>query len=312
VDSILRLVSSLDTLGAAWEREPFVSDGLGGFDDVFSVEMAQQLVASNLPLPAVRLFMDGNPVEPERYARPRNPSARGKDLFADPGKVLDYIGRGATLTLEELQNYSPAIAAFAADVEKRTGYRADCTAFLTPAGARGIAPHYDPLSVVIRQVHGAKRWRISQPARRWPTGRFRPGDQVQTTQVLDLTLEEGQSLYLPRGYIHAGETASRSSAHLTIGLHTRTWGDLLLAALATAAPEYEELREMIPPAFSGLDREALASERAALLARAVDKLRWEDVQPGPDWSASRRPPHDGALAAVLSDAGRARAERSSS
>jgi hypothetical protein len=314
VDSMLRIVSDLTALHAVWEREPLVSDGLGDFGDVFSVEAAQDLIASNLPLSAVRLFLDGKPIESPRYARPRNPSARGSDVFADPHAVLDYVGRGATVALEELQMYSPAIASFAADVERDTGYRADCTGFLTPAGASGVLPHYDALSVVIRQVRGAKRWRISEPAQQWPIRRFQLGDETGTRQVLDVTLEEGQSLYLPRGFIHAGTTQARSSAHLTIGLHGRTWAELLREALAAAADGREELREAVPPAFSPLDREQLLDERARLLAELLAKLRWTDIEPGGVWAAVRRPPPPGTLGALLSDIGdrAVRPERSSS
>ena len=311
---MLRLVSDLTALDAAWERAPLVSDGLGGFDDVFCVETAQDLIASNLPLSAVRLFMDGNAVEPRRYARARNPSARGTERFADPRAVLDYVRRGATVSLEELQMYSPQIAAFGADVERYTGYRADFTAFLTPAGVGGLAPHYDAISAVIRQVRGAKRWRVSEPAQRWPVRRFKSGDETGTRRVLDITLEEGQSLYVPRGFIHAGAAQSRASAHLTIGLHGRTWAELLGEALAAAASGCAELREAVPPAFSPLDREELLDDRARLLAELLAKLRWADIDPGSGWAPGRLLLAAGALAELLSDIadGPARAERSSS
>jgi hypothetical protein len=304
MDSMMRLVSDPQALEAAWEREPLLCDGLGSFDDVFSVDLAQQLIAANLPLPWVRLFVGGEPVEPARYARPREPSARGAQLFADADTVLRFVGAGATLALEELQTFSPNISAFAADLARRTGYRVDCTAFLTPAHARGLSPHYDVSSAFIRQVHGAKRWRISEPACRWPARRCRPGDETATRQVLDVTLEEGQSLYIPRGFVHAGETAGCASAHLTIGLHGQTWGELLQSALALAAAECEELREALPPAFSAVNREEFFRERATLLAGVLDKLLWSEVDPGASWTtANRKPAPAGALAAVLASAG---------
>jgi lysine-specific demethylase/histidyl-hydroxylase NO66 len=300
MNSIPRLVSDLRALEAAWERQPLLCDGLGGFDDVFSLDLAQQLIASNLPLPWVRLFVGGEPVDPKRYARPREPSARGTQVFADAAAVLRHVGAGATLALEELQTFSPPVAAFAADLARFTGYRVDCTAFLTPAQAKGVSPHYDVASVLLRQVHGAKRWRIYEPARRWPTLEWRPGNEVATRLVLDVTLEEGQSLYIPRGFVHVGETSGRPSAHLTLGLHGQTWADLLQRALADAASEREELREALPPAFSARDREQLFRDRAALLADVLEKLPWPDDGRDDGWAnTGRRPPPPGALAVAL-------------
>ena len=49
--------------------------------------------------------------------------------------------------------------------------------------------------------------------------------------LLDLTLEAGDCLYLPRGYPHAAETTDQPSDHLTIGLVAVTWQRVLRKAI---------------------------------------------------------------------------------
>jgi ribosomal protein L16 Arg81 hydroxylase len=45
--------------------------------------------------------------------------------------------------------------------------------------------------------------------------------------LLDVELEAGDALYLPRGYVHAALTTDVDSVHLTIGVLSTTWYDVL-------------------------------------------------------------------------------------
>ncbi|MGW6912685.1 JmjC domain-containing protein [Kitasatospora sp. NPDC054939] len=267
MESLLRLVDDLQVLETSWEREPFVSTGLGGFDDVFSLEIAERLIHSSLPMTAVRLFDDGTQLPAERILRNRGSNPRSREKFADGTKIADCVGRGATLTLEELQNHCPEVARFAADIARETGYEADCTAFLTPPRARGAAPHFDLLGIFLRQLYGSKRWRVGRPVHRLPSRAVPVDPSAADDPVLDVVLKEGECLYLPRGFVHVGDTTDEPSLHLSIGLRGLTWERVLRSLLSAAVEEHEELREMLPPAFSDLDRAALYRERAELLAR---------------------------------------------
>lgn len=303
MDSLLRLVDDLQVLRAAWEDHPVVSTGLGGFDDVFSVDQAQ-LLLSQLPLAAVRLFRDGRQLPAAAFARSAGRAGRGGDRSLVDGPALArHLRDGGTVVLEELQTYSPQVAAFAAGVSRATGYGTYCAAFLTPGRARGVAPHYDTASVFVRQVLGAKRWQVRAPVRRWPDREWTPGTDVDTTPVLDVVLREGDCLYIPRGFVHAGEATGQASVHLSVGVLPTTWGTVLNRLLATAAQDCEPLREALPPAFARVDRAALYRERLAALAGCLSRLEKTDVPPEalhpavadppaawPDLGAALRPP----------------------
>jgi hypothetical protein len=296
VDSLARL-ADVRALETVWEREPFVSDGLGDFDDVFCVDSVQEIIAHGLPVGAVRMFRQGKALAPERVARPIDPNARNRPRLADFERMARAVSDGYTLVIDGLQAYSPPAAAFLSSLDRETGYTCDCTAFLTPAHARGADPHADSTSAFLRQVHGRKRWRVSAPAQRWPHRAWRPGDAA--TPVLDVTLEAGQCLYIPRGYVHVGDTGDAASVHLAIGLHAPTWGKALQSALAAATLEAEELRECLPPAFGPQRPEELLRDRVEALAARLAKLQWSDVE------AAARPvtapplPACGALAGAL-------------
>jgi hypothetical protein len=59
-----------------------------------------------------------------------------------------------------------------------------------------------------------------------------PGDPV-----LDVTLQAGDTLYLPRGWLHEAKTSETDSLHLTVGVNVYTWMDAFKAALDNCAGE---------------------------------------------------------------------------
>ena len=63
--------------------------------------------------------------------------------------------------------------------------------------------------------------------------------------MLDLVLEPGDMLYMPRGWLHQALTSDEDSLHLTIGVNVYTWLDALRAALESCADELE-LRRSVP------------------------------------------------------------------
>ena len=292
--SIPRLVGDPRTLEAAWEREPFVGTSLPGFDDVFCVAEAQRMLQRGVPAAAVRLFRAGQKLPPRRVQRPVDPNFRARVLLADFDKVAAAMAEGYTLVLDEVQAYSPSVRGFASALAAETGYETDCTAFLTPPHAQGAAPHIDAASVFLRQVYGAKRWRLSVPVQRRPGG-WRPGDEART--VLDVWLEAGQSLYIPRGFVHVGETGELPSVHLATSLYAPSWGSVLAAALNTAVSTAEDLDEPVPPVFASADCERLLKERVGTLTAHLDQLKWSDV--APLRPAPGTEPAPGALSAVL-------------
>ena len=55
--------------------------------------------------------------------------------------------------------------------------------------------------------------------------------------VLDVTLQAGDTLYLPRGWLHEAKTSETNSLHLTMGVNVYTWMDAFRAALDSCARE---------------------------------------------------------------------------
>jgi lysine-specific demethylase/histidyl-hydroxylase NO66 len=129
-------------------------------------------------------------------------------------------------------------------------------AYYTPRGSQGFAPHYDDIDACVCQTHGRKRWRLYPPrshaeaSPRFSSPNFRPDDLPEC--ALEVVLEQGDFLFLPRGVIHeAFSLPGDDSLHVTLSTsqHT-TWADLLERAmpqaLRLASEELPALRSTLP------------------------------------------------------------------
>lgn len=279
-EPLLRLVSDTGSLEDCWENRPLVSRGLGDFADVFSLATVEAVLATKpLVRSSVRLMREGE-VGAESLTRPRERGGPGAERLIDPAKVADEVRRGATLVMEEVKSCCPEVADFAQGIENATGYATYCAAFLTPAGARGAAPHYDLASVFLRQVYGSKRWQIGRPVEQWPTEPWnrRP---VPIDDTLDVLLEEGDCLYLPRGYVHVGDATGEASLHLSIAVKPVTWATVLTQQIAALAAREPLLREALPFGFHREPDEKM-TELLAARAALLDGLSCEEM-----WKAAR-------------------------
>lgn len=266
--ALARIVGDVGALRAAWEHEPMRSTGLGDFADVFDLELADDLITGRgLRVPYLRMLKDGSYLPASRFTHRTGTAGGTADGVADPVAVLREIEAGATVVLRGLVRYCPPLAAFCARLSGELGFPTSAGAYLTPPGSRGAGPHYDPMSVIVRQVHGVKHWRLQEPPRQWPRTLPAPGERYDTPVLAEFSLHPGQSLYLPRGFVHDCWTTDEMSVHVTFSGDTPvTWTDILLDEVRAVADADPELRAALPWRFAD-DPAAVAAAAGSALTR---------------------------------------------
>jgi hypothetical protein len=170
-------------------------------------------------------------------------------------------------------NWHP-LAVFCRQLEEAIGLPVQANSYFTPRGSQGFGVHHDTHDVLVLQVAGEKRWLLYEPLLELPLKHQRYsrslGDEGEASD--EVVLRAGDTLYLPRGWLHQAETSDTDSLHLTIGINAYTWLDAAKAALAPLEHE-PDLRHGV-----GADGDETADGvaerlRAQLAPEAVERRR---------------------------------------
>ncbi len=234
-----------------WEQKPLLvpRDEEGRFDDLLSVEEVEgRVTGGGLRHPAFRVVKEGEKHSLADYAEDVSWSPTPFSGTARVERVAAEFERGATIVLQALHVHHRPLASFCRDLERELGHPAQANAYYTPPSAQGFKVHHDTHDVFCLQVAGEKRWLVYPPvlelplrSQKYTPEMGRPGDAV-----LDVTMRAGDTLYLPRGWLHQAMTSDTASLHLTVGVSVSTWLDALQAALKEAAREEVDLRRGVP------------------------------------------------------------------
>ena len=213
--------------------------------------------------------------------------------------VLGLFSDGATVVLQGLHRTWQPVSALAAGLAADLGHPVQVNSYITPPQSQGFAPHYDTHDVFVLQIDGRKHWRIHEPVlaqplpdEPWDTVADQVAQRAAEPPVLDVTLQPGDCLYLPRGFLHAATALGETSIHLTFGIHTTTERDVVRALAdklvdaswrasmpvgwESSEDSLTALRDRAVAALAALDLTAVARQLRADRAR---KQRPEPLSP---------------------------------
>ncbi len=234
-----------------WEQKPLLvpRDEEGRFDDLLSVEEVEgRVTGGGLRFPAFRVVKEGETYSLDDYAEDVSWSPAPFSGTARVERVAAEFERGATIVLQALHVHHPPLASFCRNLERELGHPAQTNAYYTPPSAQGFKVHHDTHDVFCLQVSGEKRWLVYPPVLELPlkSQKYTPEIGGPGEAVLDVTMRAGDTLYLPRGWLHQAMTSDTASLHLTVGVSVSTWLDALQAALKETAKEEVDLRRSVP------------------------------------------------------------------
>jgi ribosomal protein L16 Arg81 hydroxylase len=290
--------------GEYWERKPLLvpRDEEGRFLDLLSMaEVERRVAAGGLRHPALRVVKEDAKIVLGDYADdiPWTPTSFSGSAQVE--RVAGQFEKGATIVLQALQLQHPPLAAFCRDLERELGHPVQVNAYYTPASAQGFKVHHDTHDVLCLQVEGEKRWLVYPPVLELPLKSQKYSAELGEPgePVLDVTMRAGDTLYLPRGWLHQAMTSDAASLHLTVGINVATWRDAIRAAVDEAAKEDLVFRQgvredgaapdglfealaarLTPEAVARRQRRSFVESRRPIRGDAFDQLRaLEDLDP---------------------------------
>ena len=272
---------------AYWGRQALLSragelDGPDGFTDLLSPAAVDELLSRRgLRTPFLRVAQQGTVLPAAGFTGSGGAGAEVGDQVIDD-KVMRLYADGATLVLQGLHRIWRPLIEFARRLGGELRQPLQVNAYLTPAGNRGFATHYDTHDVFVLQIDGTKRWRIHEPVLPDPLERQAWGgrkDEVSATAegpaALDVVLAPGDALYLPRGWLHAAEAQGERSLHVTVGVRALTRYALVEELLGLAV-EDPRLRATLPFGMDVADPDQVRPELAETVAALRDWLPTAD------------------------------------
>jgi len=244
--------------------------------------------------PAFRVVKEGAKIVLADYAEdiPWTPTSFSGSAQVE--RIAAQFESGATIVLQALQLQHPPLSEFCRELERELGHPVQANAYYTPSGAQGFKVHHDTHDVLCLQVEGEKRWLVYPPVLELPlkSQKYSPEMGEPGEPVLDITMQAGDTLYLPRGWLHQAMTSATASLHLTVGINVATWRDAVRAAVDEAAVEdvafrrgvdadgvapdglFEALAARLSPeAVARRRRLAFVEERRPLRGDVFDQLR---------------------------------------
>lgn len=175
---------------------------------------------------------------------------------------------GHTLILDGVQDFDPKLGQLCRMLAQDTGARLQTNIYLTPPNGKGFSPHWDNHDVFVLQTMGSKHWKVEKNRRTLPDrdGVIEDDARELRGDLHAFTLQAGDMVYIPRGYVHAAECGTECSMHVTLGIYPNSWDELLNAIIKAAILRDESLRLALPFGH-------MKGEDAGIVRRAADVLR---------------------------------------
>jgi ribosomal protein L16 Arg81 hydroxylase len=187
--------------------------------------------------------------------------------------ILGDMRAGGTLVLDQLHLREPKLGRLCRMLAAELGHRFQINLYLTPASGKGFTPHWDNHDVFILQTVGSKNWKIEKQRRVFPGKNDSMGDDGRELlgDLHSFVLEQGDLIYIPRGFVHAAECESEPSLHITLGVTGSFWEDLLYAAVRAATLRDERLRHALPLGFLQTSNDALVKRLRGVFRELADE-----------------------------------------
>ncbi|HKX33260.1 MAG TPA: cupin domain-containing protein [Blastocatellia bacterium] len=245
----------------------------GKFSELFGWSNLNEILRQHrLEPPRLRLAFEGKPVPPETFVKyqrgKRHQASRIPRLLPVP--LTEQLYRGATLVLDAVDELHDPLTRLAESLERIFHVHIQMNAYAGCKVSHGFDLHWDDHEVLILQTAGRKQWKVYRPTRLHPLAK----DLVENLSpaeepVWEGILEDGDALYIPRGWWHVALPLAEPTLHITVGISNPT-GVELLAWIVEHLQTHELVRQDLPLFAGPAEQQAYADRIRAALIEACE------------------------------------------
>ena len=211
--------------------------------------------------PRLRLTREGKRISPERYLLYHADSRKNGAPIPrlDSAGLTRELRDGATLVLDNVDELHRPVRRLAESLERVFRVRVQVNSYAGWRLSHGFDLHWDDHDVFILQIAGRKHWKIYGMTRPFPLARDVEPAEHPNDVLWEGQLEDGDLLYIPRGWWHVATPLNEPTLHLTVGISNPTGADFL-TWFTNRLREAEVVRQDIPH-FKGADATHAFAER---------------------------------------------------
>jgi ribosomal protein L16 Arg81 hydroxylase len=216
----------------------------------------------------LRLVQSGKPIPASAFTFVDDDASSASSL--DARKFERFLAHGATLSINKADELFPEVQTFAESCEEHFRIPVGVNLYAGWRTDNGFDLHWDRHDTLILQIHGRKHWTIYEPTVEHPLNDrlLTPPPTPKGAPVWEGLLEEGDLLYMPRGWWHVARPLDEPTLHLTAGLRHRT-AATLLKWLGSELNKEAAFRADLPVCRSPEDRTAYAAMVRELVTSAL-------------------------------------------
>jgi len=218
-----------DTFMAEYEgKKPLhLKGGADKFAEVMTWSLLNDLLgqASIWSSQSLMLVLNKEQIAAQAYCTPSAGRDGGQVLRPDPAKVKDYLRKGATLIANDIDHLSAGLTAFSRTMEQALGGKVQGNLYCSSQRRQGFAAHFDKHDVYAVHVEGTKTWYVYEGLAENPINHpmFKSygqdhHDKAKGKLLLEVKMEPGDLLYLPRGQYHDALADEGGAVHIAFGV----------------------------------------------------------------------------------------------
>ena len=238
----------------------------GRFSHLLTWEKLNEVLQWQSPPPFLKLFREGSRIDPQAYIdHIDDKPPEGREINA--GRLIASLSQGSALVIDGIQKNVPAIKDISEQFEEVFRASNQVNLYAGWGTQNTFHLHWDPQEVFILQLSGRKHWKIYPPTRPWPLkDDFEKNPPPSGPPAWEGVVEDGDMLYVPRGWWHDVRPLGEPSLHLNVGIETATGMDFLRWWLPRLL-RHADVRQDLPLTLGPEAGEAWFSRLVELMAK---------------------------------------------
>ena len=210
---------------------------------IFDVEEFDSLLTSGkLMSPHLDIVENGHKMKP-LFTNSPSPCTNVQN-------ALERYKSGATIRVPHIELFMPDLQLYCRNLEKFIGVPIRANLYMTPPFSQGFQPHYDLDDIFVLQTFGHKIWSYHE---KYSNMQPLPNQDMAFDASLhqpigipkEITLDCGDMLYLPRGFMHEARTEDEHSIHVTFAFIGNSMGVVMQQMLRARSIVTTSLRKLV-------------------------------------------------------------------